>query len=315
MTPINQLMLQLAEYPRNQMAVRGFANQLGIGHREARRINSEVRGKQLLRAERKAVKYAYRTTPISETFAVDQIRDNAEICGYRESTHGSSRSVKLGRETYYQVSTRERWPSQLGLRASYSKRPVSTSHTEVTVCPADYLAIPPRLRVVDRLLTLTATLDRERTRGDAPYLRGRGGDWDPVYRARWVRQSRGFSVTIESGWILWRDGRWTHTTSDPLTARRRAERPRKTAFTRDQWVSLEEALKIDPKVTWTHARKAGNCPTGCADWVNRHREGSQKPIKASLLWALAQRANDRLELVANAIRYAATAQQRKAGET
>ena len=245
--------------------------------------------------------------------ALAALTDAWERCNLRVSTHGKEFSSGIGSQTWIWVDTKSAWPRELGLKASYSKSPVSFSVTRLEVAPDAYLTLPPALRVVDGLLTLALKVDSSCSVADVSSagssytypLEGQGGTARPAYHARWARQGRGFSVVIETGWIFWAPGRgWMHSKRKPAIAARLAAR--REVLPRETWVSLPEALEINPRVTLRAARRAGNCLPGCQDWAERHLHGSLKGLPAKVLHSIATAANDRVALVEAAICYAAT---------
>ncbi len=232
---------------------------------------------------------------------IEAAREAWLSCGYRETRHGHTLDVRIGVYPHASSGTREQWPSALDLPDSYCRGTVTTSAHTVCVRSDWQRLARIGLAVVDGLFTLAA----ERVSAG-------------VYRARWVRQSRGTSLRVESGYLVraHRNAPWVHVlaTSQPCPAPK-ADPAIAMALrvSRKRYESNAAEFSEVPAgllVTWDDAAAAGLCVPGCKDWLRKRGLPSDtRAIPAHTLLRLAQASGDRVALVRAAISQAMRARR------
>jgi hypothetical protein len=149
-------------------------------------------------------------------------------------------------------------------RCTWRKRDL---HVTLTV-PSDWRVRTRGIEVVDEMLTL----DAEPIDAPAGFR---------AWQATWVRQGRGSTLVVERGLIV-RSNRSEETTHARELATAVGQlRARNRARLLDQIDPTRPEYR-DVRVRVGGSSRAGNCPSGTADWVERHFSGHSSVTVAEI---------------------------------
>jgi hypothetical protein len=196
----------------------------------------------------------------------------AALAAFRAAGYRQAQSTWAGGETRYKVSVGRPAAHGEGQRvwSSNGKWSGNDATLSITVSPLWLRTVHQTgLAVVDGLFTLSA---REI---DAP-------DGYRAWDATWVVQGRGFDLRTEFGVIVRAaSGETSHgrTLKSALGVLRRRTRAARVVALGD----INPADYPDVMVTLADSRRAGNCPSGTADWVAKHFPGRTSAPVAEVL--------------------------------
>lgn len=291
MTDSNKHPLAALAGATSQARARELASSAGMTQRQAVEFHKSVQAKRTERSKRAPrpdpypVQVRYRATSVSAAY----IR-----AGYKTAAHDHDWKWHLSDSPRAESVSGSDWASKLGLSSAYQKKAyrVATSRHSIYVSRTWLRDVQARgIAVVDGMLTLACE--------STPDLSARADG--TAFRAIWARQGRGTSLVTEKGWLVRSGTRWTHASSVRSARSVGGYVPQAESHVGP----LSDCLELDPLVTYRDARAAGLCQAGIRDWAARHTDGSLRPVRAKVLWRIAQSTGDRESFVERAIRQAA----------